>query len=140
METRISVYDDTLAHYGVKGMKWGVRRNPSRAYTKAVKKKSSLESKSVRYGLKSAKARKKAMKTRWKAEETFDAKKAKKARKLEKKSVKYELKSAKARAKALKWTNEMNKTFSGYKISQVQDPKRKGRGQKFVYEVTKRAS
>lgn len=28
-----------LQHYGVLGMKWGVRKNPSKAYARAVKKK-----------------------------------------------------------------------------------------------------
>lgn len=28
---------DVLMHYGVKGMKWGVRRNPRRAYSKLAK-------------------------------------------------------------------------------------------------------
>lgn len=140
METRISVYDDTLAHYGVLGMKWGVRRDPSRAYTRAVKKQKKLEKKSVKYGLKSAKIKQRAMKTRWKAEETFDARKAKKARKLEKKGLKYELKSAKNRKKAMKWTNKMDKVFSGYRIDRVQDEKTKGRGKKFVYQLTSIAS
>lgn len=35
--------DNELMHYGVKGMKWGVRRNPSKAYFKAYKKKIKLE-------------------------------------------------------------------------------------------------
>lgn len=35
--------NEYLAHYGVLGMKWGVRKNPQRAYQKASKKYDRLE-------------------------------------------------------------------------------------------------
>ena len=34
-----------LMHYGVLGMKWGIKRNPSRAFSKSVKKANRLEKK-----------------------------------------------------------------------------------------------
>lgn len=37
--------EEYLAHYGVLGMKWGVRKNPQRAYQKASKKFDKLEKK-----------------------------------------------------------------------------------------------
>lgn len=37
--------EEYLAHYGVLGMKWGVRHNPQMAYTKATKKYNKLEKK-----------------------------------------------------------------------------------------------
>lgn len=37
--------EEYLAHYGILGMKWGVRKNPQRAYQKASKKYDKLEKK-----------------------------------------------------------------------------------------------
>lgn len=46
-----------LAHYGVLGMKWGVRHDPQRAYSKATKKFDKLVSKSDKAMDKSGKHR-----------------------------------------------------------------------------------
>lgn len=124
---------DTLQHYGVLGMKWGVKRNPSKAYTKAMKKKRRLETQSADLALKSAKLENKYLKKDSKA---TTAKKIAKARKLHVKATKLNLKSAKLRNKGVKWVNAMDKTFAGYSVKQIPRETILG-GQKYVYELTK---
>lgn len=43
--TRIPEIDEDIQHYGVLGMKWGVRHDPARAYAKATAKQETLNRK-----------------------------------------------------------------------------------------------
>lgn len=106
-----------LMHYGVLGMKWGVRRgNTSKAFAKAARKANKLESKAMETNLKSAKLAKKALKKEMRA---TNEDQAKKAREKQFKANKLKLKSAKLKKKAIKWEKRMEKEFANVKKSDI---------------------
>lgn len=112
-----------LEHYGVLGMKWGVRRNPQRAYSKSISKLGTLDKKASKKRFKAEKALSKGEKKLYKAEITGNTRKYNKltrqGRKLRGKAAKFNYKAAKYEKRARKWVNRMNKTFEGVKISDV---------------------
>lgn len=98
---------DELAHYGVVGMKWGVRRgNTAKAYEKASKKLRKLDRKADRMMDKAYEKKAKADK---KASSFFASEKS--ARKADFKAQKALRKSVVATRKAQKWLKEMENTF-----------------------------
>lgn len=110
-------YDTTqLQHYGVLGMKWGVRRDASKAYTKAVQKKKRLDDKSAKYSVKAAKKQLSATKKLSKATSMGEMKKG---LKVQVKANKLNRKAAKYQNKGRKWVSSMDKTFAEYEIKRV---------------------
>lgn len=104
---------DELYHYGVIGMKWGVRRGKTaKAYGKASKKLAKLGAKVEKRTTKFNKASEKAedYATRTFASPNKRAKTAQKARKASRKLVAAEL-------KAKRWFDAMEKTFKNTNVS-----------------------
>ena len=109
MSDHIVFYDEngslSLAHYGVLGMKWGVRHNPQRAYEKATKKFNKLANKSDKYTDKAGKYNYKANRQRIGSTH----RNAEIARRAYSKGMRYT-------KRASKWMKSMEKEFSKQSI------------------------
>lgn len=129
--------ENSLQHYGVKGMKWGVRKNPERAAQRSINKLQKLEKsshklsqKAANLRLKTAKMTSKANSLQLKAMKTGNNKKRAKlegkAIRLNNKAIKKNLKAAKLDKKSMKkteagrkWVKQMNQYLSNQTYSNI---------------------
>lgn len=115
--------ENELTHYGVLGMKWGVRKDPQRAYKKSMKKLGSLDKKAQKKSYKSAKLQMKADKAEYKSLKAWtyrgQGKKHRKSLKLKRKSTKATFKSKKYERRAMRWVNKMNQHFAGVQVYNI---------------------
>lgn len=108
--------NDCLVHYGVLGMKWGVRKNPDRAYAKSSEKVSRLVSKSKKKYAKSENLRRKAYNRRATPGLTgnLPRNRLRKARRLYRSSVKYA-------ERANRFMNSMKRIFENTSYKNAMD-------------------
>lgn len=111
--------NDDLEHYGVLGMKWGIRKDANKAYSKAGAKLEKLNKKVVKLSNKAAKKEQKALKKQRKASSAilFQKTKAKRASKATRKALKVYQKAQEKEVKAYRWNESMKKVFSGITVS-----------------------
>lgn len=100
-----------LAHYGVIGMKWGVRHDPQKAYTKATKKMSKLEKRSDKAMNRAGKYKRASM-SRFASKE--------KQKKYSDKARNARISAMKYSKKASKWMKHMEKEFSKQSVVSIE--------------------
>lgn len=122
-----------LEHYGVLGMKWGVRKNPDKAYAKAGRKLEKLDKKASKLSAKGATVEQHAIRRQAKSNSAWFFKKyrARRAAIATKRALKTYQKSQIKELKAWRWQQSMEKAFKNKKVSNM-DPKYVKLGEKYA--------
>lgn len=111
--------EESIEHYGVLGMKWGILKNPQRAYERANQKLSKLDKKVVRADQKVAKAQMRSVSKQARANSAllFKKSKSRSAAKAIRKANQAYLKVQKKAAKAERWYKSMENAFRDVDVS-----------------------
>lgn len=146
----ISESDNTLTHYGVKGMKWGIIRDREKAYERAKKKLDRLAQKTTKaghastdYARRSVDLQVRRSRSSSRARDWNPALSQKRIRRLTKKSNRYYSKYAKNLAKTTKWMDTMEAEFKDLHPEDFRRGRRglrRKKGLDFVSRLTKKGA
>lgn len=116
-------HSEELIHYGVLGMKWGVRKDPEKAGRRAYKKLEKLDKKVKKAELETLKRERTAVKKMQKADKAilFPKRKSRKASKALKRVNAAHLNTQEKVAKAVRWKRQMDDVFKSVTINNIDD-------------------
>ena len=109
--------EDELKHYGVPGMKWGVRKDPSKAFAKASRKADKLREKAYVAQQKATKQRVKSLKRLGKRSLTSVG--VELDNRAIRKHAKAEGRAYNTQKKSHKWEKQMSRSFANVKVSEI---------------------